>query len=128
MSNKEKQRAHSLVHAAVRKGIIVRPADCSKCGSTPPVIHGHHTDYSKPLDVVWLCSACHGIAHRSDPSLLSQQRKTPSLGVQIDREFWSDMLIAESRFGVKKTRIISESAALGFPVWLAQKQREAKAA
>lgn len=27
-------------------------------------IHGHHEDYKKPLEVVWVCFACHAIRHR----------------------------------------------------------------
>lgn len=34
-----------------------------RCG-TDKNVHGHHHDYSKPLDVEWLCSTCHGIEHR----------------------------------------------------------------
>ena|SRR5215471_6534448 len=38
------------------------PHDCERCGA--PNAHAHHDDYAKPLDVRWLCRACHGIEHR----------------------------------------------------------------
>jgi hypothetical protein len=37
---------------------------------------------------------------------------------------FKDVLSAEESFGVKKTRIISESAKLGFPLWLRRKQQK----
>jgi DNA-binding transcriptional regulator YiaG len=58
-------RARSLFQRAMLRGEITRPETCSRCGARGR-IHGHHTDYSKPLDVVWLCSLCHGEAHRSE--------------------------------------------------------------
>lgn len=57
-NNPEKNNAHRAVSMALDFGIIVRPNSCSKCGE-PCVPHGHHPDYNKPLDVVWLCVACH---------------------------------------------------------------------
>jgi hypothetical protein len=27
------------------------------------LVHGHHPDYSKRLEVVWLCSVCHAAVH-----------------------------------------------------------------
>jgi hypothetical protein len=35
---------------------------CESCGRQPA--QAHHDDYSKPLEVRWLCSACHGVEHR----------------------------------------------------------------
>lgn len=43
------------------QGRIVRQP-CEKCAE--PKAHAHHEDYSKPLDVRWLCRKCHGLEHR----------------------------------------------------------------
>jgi hypothetical protein len=56
-------RARGRLNAAIKKGLVVKPAKCGVCGAGG-VIHGHHLDYAKPFDVLWLCSGCHGIAHR----------------------------------------------------------------
>lgn len=54
----EKQRAHHILAKAIRSGKIVRPNHCVRClSSCKP--DGHHPDYSKPLEVEWLCRRCH---------------------------------------------------------------------
>jgi hypothetical protein len=55
-------RFHSrnLLRLAVACGRVVRPDVCSICGGKGARIEGHHVDYLKPLEVVWLCSECHG--------------------------------------------------------------------
>src|SRR5690606_6491213 len=58
----ERYRARHLAYRARRSGKLV-PEPCEVCGRTD--VHAHHTDYSKPLDVVWLCPVHHGEAHRS---------------------------------------------------------------
>lgn len=56
----EKARAHSILNAAVRaKKITKTPCKCGKLK-----VEGHHEDYSKPLEVIWLCRKCHGLIHR----------------------------------------------------------------
>lgn len=64
--NLEKQRARGKVREAVRKGLLVRPETCSECGNVHPNIQAHHHDYSKSLEVQWLCSKCHARIHRGD--------------------------------------------------------------
>jgi hypothetical protein len=62
----EKVRARQHLNDAVRTGKVSRPTTCQQCGQSRRV-HGHHDDYSKPLQVRWLCSACHGREHRVAP-------------------------------------------------------------
>lgn len=57
-----KQRARLMLQRAAKKGLVTRPAACERCGAKGR-IHGHHHDYAKPLDVLWLCPACHVAEH-----------------------------------------------------------------
>jgi hypothetical protein len=58
----KKRAAHIVVGNAVREGILV-PQACERC-SYGIGVQAHHEDYSKPLDVIWLCTRCHGERHR----------------------------------------------------------------
>ena len=60
--NPEKCKAQYIVNNAIKMGKLVRQP-CEACGSTVR-IHGHHDDYSKPLDVRWLCPFHHAEHHR----------------------------------------------------------------
>ena len=55
-------RAHAAVSKAISEGKLVRPTACTQCGSSER-IEGHHENYSKPLDVMWLCRVCHRELH-----------------------------------------------------------------
>lgn len=59
--NKEKYKAHWTVAHAIKAGKLIK-SNCEKCGSVKA--HAHHDDYSKPLDVRWLCPKCHNKHHR----------------------------------------------------------------
>lgn len=62
-----KGKARKSVHNAVRAGRMVKPDHCQRCGAHEPPhrIHAHHHDYTKPRDVEWICSVCHGMEHRA---------------------------------------------------------------
>jgi hypothetical protein len=59
--DKRRTRCHNAVARAIKKGRLTRLA-CEKCGSNKSV--GHHEDYDKPLDVIWLCDICHKQRHK----------------------------------------------------------------
>jgi hypothetical protein len=56
----EKESARQIVLMAKRKGIL-KKEPCKKCGAIK--VQAHHSDYSKPLDVTWLCVPCHREEH-----------------------------------------------------------------
>ncbi|WP_137137348.1 hypothetical protein [Pseudomonas asiatica] len=57
----EKRLAHQAVQTAVRNGSLAKKP-CEVCGNEKRP-HAHHDDYSKPLDVVWLCHQHHMERH-----------------------------------------------------------------
>lgn len=46
---------------ALKAGKLVKPSACEECHAEegPVVLYAHHDDYSKPLNVRWLCGTCH---------------------------------------------------------------------
>lgn len=58
-SNPEKYAAHVAVGNAVRDGKLTKKP-CQSCGAEE--VEAHHDDYSKPLEVVWLCKPHHFLA------------------------------------------------------------------
>lgn len=62
--NAEKNKARGASKQAVRTGRLVR-GPCEKCGEAKT--EGHHDDYSKPLEIRWLCKKHHSEVHRVLP-------------------------------------------------------------
>jgi len=58
MKNPEKYKAHGLLYSAIKRGQIRKDKKCNVCGKKG-LIEGHHPDYKKPLEVIWLCTSCH---------------------------------------------------------------------
>jgi hypothetical protein len=61
----ERKTSRMRVIAAVRSGRLVRPERCEACG-IDCYPDAHHEDYSKPLEVRWLCRPCHGLTRRRE--------------------------------------------------------------
>jgi hypothetical protein len=61
--NRDRQRAWSAVAMAIASGRMTAAPQCDACATTGKRLHAHHADYTKPLDVQWLCPACHKAIH-----------------------------------------------------------------
>lgn len=62
-ANPEKKRAHAAVARALKSGKLVKPRLCETCEKRRK-LQSHHEDYSKPLEVDWICASCHNGIHR----------------------------------------------------------------
>jgi hypothetical protein len=69
--NPEKRRAHAKVWNALKRGLLTK-LPCSVCGEERA--QAHHDDYSRPLDVRWLCSVHHADVHAA---IRSDKTETP---------------------------------------------------
>lgn len=64
----EKGRASEKLRSAVRYGKIERQP-CEVCGT--PKAEGHHQDYTKLLEVTWLCRKHHAEQHLREPWMIA---------------------------------------------------------
>ncbi len=64
-------RARDRFSNEMKKGCIKKPTKCSQCGDVAK-LHGHHEDYTKPLEVIWLCIPCHRQKHKAMKLLVGQ--------------------------------------------------------
>ena len=60
---KKINHAHVKVYRALKSGELKRIEICEHC-KTNMTEHAHHEDYSKPLEVTWLCRNCHVETHK----------------------------------------------------------------
>ncbi len=85
--NAEKMKARQKVRDEIKAGRIVKKP-CEKCGN--PKACGHHEDYSKPLEIIWLCDFHHKERHEmldknkyfknSSKRVFTRKRKDGSFG------------------------------------------------
>lgn len=69
LSNPKQAAAKAKVGWAIKVGkLALQP--CERCGRKPEQINGrriieaHHPDYSKPLEIIWLCKKHHSDVHK----------------------------------------------------------------
>lgn len=60
-----KHAAHILFRNAVRDKMVEVKDSCEECNSKLN-LQGHHDDYTKPLEVRWLCVKCHNLWHKTN--------------------------------------------------------------
>lgn len=71
LRNPEKNHAQRIVFVNLRNGKLKKlPCFCGKIK-----VEGHHEDYSKPLDVKWLCRKHH---NEADAKRRENENKTTS--------------------------------------------------
>lgn len=60
----ERIKARNIVTEAIRTKQL-KKLDCKLCGADQKEnrICAHHEDYSRPLEVIWLCVSCHKRLH-----------------------------------------------------------------
>lgn len=68
-----KTNARWRTRNALYAGILKRPDTCEACGQTPKrapgaphPIESHHDDYTKPMEIRWLCRPCHQRHHAAE--------------------------------------------------------------
>ena len=66
--NPKKRSASTEAYKALLRGDLIKKP-CEVCG-TDEKIHAHHCDYSKPLDVMWLCQTHHLEWHKNHGAIL----------------------------------------------------------
>lgn len=58
LTPEQRAKANARAQANVAQGRgKLRPGPCETCGEKDA--EKHHPDYQRPLEVVWLCRACH---------------------------------------------------------------------
>lgn len=78
MDEATKKAAQEETRQARQSGLI-KPKPCQNCGyDDRRVVHAHHPDYSRVLEVVWLCRKCHAKEH-SRLAREKRERLTESL-------------------------------------------------
>jgi hypothetical protein len=71
LANGEKIAAQRKLQRAVQLGEVRKPAICEVLGCTRSKrLQGHHHDYRRPRDVIFLCHRHHMAVHSSGPQPL----------------------------------------------------------
>lgn len=89
---KRRHRVRSVTAYAVLRGVLTKQP-CARCGAAK--VQAHHTDYERPLEVVWLCRPCHLTEHAQgrDHSLCTKCGDEPRAGKSV----WGRQCLAAAK-------------------------------
>lgn len=62
--HRARRLARKRVQGALATGMLVPPPICEACGQPSTRLEAHHEDYTRPLDVIWLCKKDHVAADK----------------------------------------------------------------
>lgn len=102
---KLRQRARATVYYAV-KTKKMKKLPCLKCGD--PKSHAHHHDYTRPLDVIWLCAKHHGEEHRR----VNLMTKTARESLKNSKVYPPNFFVEWGRIGGNKNKEKNGKSAL----------------
>jgi len=68
----QKRWVQGVVAYAKKYELLIVPDVCEICNIKGHV-QGHHPDYAKPLEVIWLCPRCHTFVHSNDSKDLEKK-------------------------------------------------------
>lgn len=104
-----RHRAQSAFTGARARGEIEKPDTCINCGSHPKSrsLHGHHEDYAKPFEVIWLCVKCHSRVHAADDSLLPDGSIKPIKEAMLSMRLSEDQYRRLTDFAWSKGQLLS---------------------
>ena len=77
-----KANARGYANAYLNKGVF-KKCECSKCGN--PKAEKHHHDYSKPLEITWLCRKCHLDHHKQLDNVFHMKQHFEHLNLRINQ-------------------------------------------
>lgn len=75
MTEREKRLARSAAWRALTKGGRITRSACETCGN--PKAEMHHDDYSRRIDIRWLCRQCHSAHHVGQGNLPPTSIRVP---------------------------------------------------
>ena len=82
-NNSDKIKARNIVQKAILSGKLVKGV-CEICGDTDT--EAHHEDYSKPLDIKWLCKKHHEDCHHDDVMMTLEENRREEKRIEKKRE------------------------------------------
>ena len=90
----DKKEARYKFHKEIWAGKIKRQS-CEVCGSEKA--EGHHPDYNKPLEVVWLCTEHHREWHKKNGFQKGAKKKYGALFLPVDLHYNIKVLATKNK-------------------------------